>query len=84
MKPYNEYQKVKHDKCDWSSATALYLQSGINVFSADHFTYSHKTQQEQNFRKSLIISCRVNVLQLNFLKILCYHILSSHISLSSN
>ena len=70
--------KVKHDKCDWSSDTSLYLQSGINVFSACHFTYSSKTQQEQNLRKSLIISYRVNALQLNFQEILCYHILSLH------
>ena len=60
----------------------FYLQSGINVLSACHFTYSPKTQEEQNFRKSFIISCTVNALQLNFLEILCYHILSSHKSLS--
>ena len=54
--------KVKHDKCDWSSDTSLYLQSGINVLSACHFTYSPKTQQNQSFRKSLIISHRVNAL----------------------
>ena len=76
--------KVEHDKCDWSSDTSLYLQSGINVLSACYFTYLPKTQQEQNFRKSLIISYGVNALQLNFLKILCYHILLSHKSLSSN
>ena len=49
---------------------SLYLQYGINVLSARHFTYSPKTQQEQNFRKSLIISYRVNALQLNFLEML--------------
>ena len=38
--------------------------------SACHFTYSPKTQEEQIFRKSLIISYRVNALQLNFLEIL--------------
>ena len=52
--------EVKHNKCDWSSDTLLYLQSGINVLSACHFTCSPKTQQEHNFRKSLIISYRVN------------------------
>ena len=76
--------KVKHDNCFWSSYTSLYLQSGINVLSACHFTYSTKTQAEQNFRKSIIISYRVNALQLNFLDLLCHHILSSHKSLSSN
>ena len=55
----------------------LYLQSGIDVLNVCHFTYSPKTQQEQNFRKSLIISYRVNALQLYILEILCYHILSS-------
>ena len=50
--------EVKHDKCDRSSDTSLYLQSGINVLRACHFTCSSKTQQEQNFRKSLIISYR--------------------------
>ena len=86
---------VKHDKCDWSSDTSLYLQSGINVLSACHFTYSPKPQQEQNFRKLLIISYRVNhrvdsvstlwvnALQLYFLEIL-YQILPSHKSLRSN
>ena len=64
--------EVKHDKCDWSSDTSLYLQSGINVLSACHFTYSPKTRLEQDFRKSLIISYRVNALQLNFLEILRY------------
>ena len=56
--------EVKY-KCDWSSDTALYLQSGINVLCACHFTYSPKTQQEHNIRKSLIISYRVDALQLN-------------------
>ena len=51
--------------------------------SACHFTYSPKTQQELNFGKSLIISYRVNALQLNFLEIL-YHILSSHKSSQTN
>ena len=51
----------KHDKCDWSSDTSLCLQSGeiyysINVLIAYHFTYSPKTQHEQNIKKSLIIS----------------------------
>ena len=59
--------KVKHDKCDCKSATSLYLQFSINVLSACHFTYSPKTQQEQNFGKVLIISYRINALQLNFL-----------------
>ena len=72
--------KVKRDKCDLSSDTSLYLQSGINLIRTCHFTYSPKTKQEQNFRKSLIISYRVNALQLNFLEIL-YHILLSHESL---
>ena len=62
---------VKHDKCDFSSDTFFYLQSGTNVLSAFHFTYLPTTQQEQNFRKSLTISYRVNALQLNFLEILC-------------
>ena len=65
--------KVKHDNWDRSSDTSLYLQSGINALSACHFTYSPKTQQEQNFRKSLTISCRIK-LQLNFLKILYHYI----------
>ena len=56
----------------WSSDTSLYLQSGINVLSACHFTYSPKMQQEKNFRKPLIISYRVNALQLYFLEILYY------------
>ena len=38
--------------------------------SSCHFTYSPKTQQEQIFRKSLIVSYRVTALQLNFLEIL--------------
>ena len=76
--------EVKHDKCDLSSDTSLYLQSGINVLSACHFTYSPLTQQEQNFRNSLIILYRVNAQKLHFLEILCYHILSSHKSLRSN
>ena len=75
--------KVKGQVRLISSDTSLYLQSSINVFSVCHFTYSPKTQQEQNFRKSVIISYRVNALQLNFLKIL-YHIFPSHESLSSN
>ena len=50
--------EVKHDKCDWSSDTSLCLHSSINVLSACHFTYSTKMQQEQSFRKSLIISYR--------------------------
>ena len=62
--------EVKHDKCDWCSDTSIYLQSGINVLSVCHVTYSPKTQQDKNFRKSLIISYRVNALQLNFLEIL--------------
>ena len=37
-----------------------------------------------NFRKSFIILYTVNALQLNFLEIICYHILLSHKSLSSN
>ena len=74
--------KVKHDKCNRPSDTSLYLQSGINVLSSCHFTYSPKTQHEHNFWKSLLISHRVNALQLNFLEILCYHILSSHKSLA--
>ena len=69
--------KVKRDKCDWSSDTSLYLQSGINDLSACHFTYSPQMQQEQNFRKSLIISYIVNALQLIFLEILCYYIVIS-------
>ena len=43
--------KVKHDKCDLSNDTSLYLQSGRNVLSACYFTYSPKTEQEQNFIK---------------------------------
>ena len=74
--------EVKHDMCDWSSDTSLYFQSAINVLNACHFTYSPKTQQEHNFRKSSIISYWVNAWQLNFLKIFCYHILSSHKSLA--
>ena len=58
--------KVKHEKCNVSSDTSLYLQSGINVLSACHFTYSPKTQQEQNFRKSLMISYRVNETKFHF------------------
>ena len=33
------------------------------------FHFSPKTQQEQNFRKSLIISYSVNALELNFLEL---------------
>ena len=46
--------KLKHDKCDWSSDTSLYLQSSINVLNARHFAYSQIPKLEQNFKKSLI------------------------------
>ena len=36
--------------------TLHFILSGINVLSECHFTYSPKMKQEQNFRKSLIIS----------------------------
>ena len=48
----------------------------FNVLRACHFT-SPKTQQEQDFRKSLIISYRVNALQLYFLEILLSYIVVS-------
>ena len=35
-------------------------------------------EQEQNFKKSLIITYGFNALQLNFLEILCWHLLTSH------
>ena len=44
----------------------LHYKSSINVLNACHFTYS---PNEQHFRKSLIISFRVNALQLNFLEL---------------
>ena len=62
--------KVKHNKCDWSRDTSLYLQSSINVLNACYFTYSQNEQLEQHFRKSFIISYIVNLLQLNFLELL--------------
>ena len=86
MEPYNEYQWGKSRQVwliQWH-ITSLYLQPRINVLSACHFTNSPKTQEEQNFIKFLIISYRVNAPQRNFLKILCYHILTSHKSLSWN
>ena len=39
---------------------------------------------EHQFRKSLIILYRVYALQLNFIELLCDHLLSPHKSLSSN
>ena len=64
--------------------TSFYQQSGVNILNSCYFTYSLKEKREQHFRKSFIISCRVNELQLNFLELLCYNFLSSHKSLSSN
>ena len=52
----------------------LNLLSSINVLSECYFTHSPKTQQEQNFKKSLIIPYRVKTLQLAFLEILGHHI----------
>ena len=59
------------------------LCSTIDILNACHFTYSPKEQRLQNFRKSSIISHRVNALQIIFLELL-YYLLSSHKSLCSN
>ena len=61
--------KVKHEKCNWSSDTSLYLQPSKNVLNAYYVAYSPKVQVQRNqhFKKSLIISNIVYALQLNFL-----------------
>ena len=83
---HDDIKKVQQDKCDESGGTSLYLQSSINVLNACHFTYSliKYEDHEHHLKKSLIILYRGNTLQLNFLELLCYHLLSSYKSLSSN
>ena len=78
------YRVWNHDKYQWGKTQQMPLiQWHITLFTVwykrfkCHFTYSPKTQQEENFTKSLITSYRVNARQLNFLEILCFHILSS-------
>ena len=46
--------------------------------NACHFTYSPDEERKQDFRKSLIISYKVNALQLNFVELLCYNFLTCH------
>ena len=43
-----------------------------------HFTYSPNEQRERHFRKSLIISYKIDALQLNFLELLYYYLLLTH------